>query len=164
MVDYVARYRKIVDKLIKNDFQGLKNRKIFINEANFFGLKYSAGVAYFLFFDFLTVNRKCRNYPHDAITGLMAHELSHLEEIKEMKFMDKIVFGISWLFTKKGKADFETLADKIAIEKGYGKYRHKLAEQIEKTSTKKHLKSRLAKGYLSSKQIKQYAIKIRKWR
>jgi len=163
MTDYSKKYRKIVDKLIKEDFRGLKNRKIFVNEVYFFGLKYSAGVAYFVFFDFLTVNKKCRGYSNGAVIGLMVHELSHLEEIQEMSFIEKIVFGFKWLFTKKRKAEFEASADKRTIEKGYAKNRYELAKYLEGKDTKEYLKSRIAKGYLSSKQIKSYAKKMEKW-
>src|SRR3989344_1164475 len=144
MNKYLGHYKKIVDELIKKSFSGLKNRKILVNEVYFFGLKYSAGVVYFVFFDLLAVNKKIRGYSKDAVIGLMAHELSHIEEIQEMDFIEKINFCFRWAFTSKRRADFETSADKRTIKKGYAKCRYKLAEQIEKTSTKEHLKSRKA--------------------
>jgi len=83
---------------------------------------------------------KAKNYSEDHLRGLLAHELAHYELILNMNFIEKLKFAFKWLFTKKGKAWFETEADKYAIF-----YRRK------------------DRGYLSSKQIKAYAKKIGKW-
>ncbi|MBU0958368.1 MAG: hypothetical protein KKB31_00340 [Nanoarchaeota archaeon] len=163
MVGNSVKYRKIVSGLIKKSFPKLNCFKIFVNEIPFFGVKYFAGYTYCIFFGLIMVNTNCKEYPKEAIVALLAHELSHAEEIREMSFIGLIKFGFKWFFTKKCKAEFETSADKRTIEKGYARGRYLLARHTEKKKDKESLKKKLEKGYLDSKQIKTYAKKIGKW-
>ena len=74
-----------------------------------------------------------------------------------MGFLKKITFAFEWLFTKKGKAKFETNADKYTIKKGFGKNLFELARIKESKWGKKDLNKRYKNGYLSPKQIKNYS-------
>ena len=136
---------------------------LIVSETNFFGLNYSAGYTYGLFFGMILVNKKCRNYSNKAIVGLMAHELSHGESLNKMNFRIFLKFLIKWMFTKKGKSEFETLADRMTIEKGYAQELYALRLNINKKATNERKKIIASKGYMSSKQIRQYAENIGKW-
>ena len=80
-----------------------------------------------------------------------------------MNYLEFILFGFRWIFTKKGRAWFETQADKMAIEKGYGKGLYLLVNKMEEKNSKAKMRWRRKFGYLSSKEIKAYAKKIGKW-
>lgn len=163
MNDYSKKYKKMVDKLVKKSFSKLRGKWIIVvsTQMNLMGIN-----AFFIPFGFgglIVVFEKSKNFNEIISTSLFAHELSHYETLLNMKFLEKIKSGFSWLFTKKGKADFETLADKYAISKGYGKGLYDMRLKIEKKRSKEGLLRIKNHGYLSSKQIKTYAQKIGKW-
>ncbi len=163
MNKYELKYKKIVDGLIEKSFPNLKGKKIFISDIKFQVRNASATVTYFGFCAWVVVWPASRKYSEKVLRGLFAHELSHYEVILNMDFLEKIKFAFRWLFTKKGKAWFETTADKYAIKKGYAREQHELAKIVEKGKSKEKLKKRHENGYLSSKEIKSYAKSIGKW-
>jgi len=77
--------------------------------------------------------------------------------------IEKVKFAFEWIFTKKGKRNFETAADKYAIEKGYARGLYSRVFSGEKDGPKEKIIRRNKVGYLTSEQIKLYAKKIRKW-
>ncbi len=156
-------YRKIVDGLIKKSFPKLKTRVIFLSKGKIFWIDCFAIVIYFILFSWIFVHPKMDKLPKNQITSVLAHELSHLDIIANLSFFRKVGFGFRWLFTKKGKIDFERNADLLVIKKGYGKGLFERVVQIEKEYNKEKLKKRKLRGYLDSKEIKKYAQKIGKW-
>jgi hypothetical protein len=78
-----------------------------------------------------------------------------------MNFLEKIKFAFAWVFTKKGKEDFERDADILTVKKGYGKERLKLEKESKKTYTRNQWKNK-RKGYLNPKQIKAHIKKFKK--
>jgi hypothetical protein len=161
MSKYAKKYRGIVKSLIRKDFPKLKRRLIPITEAKIFKLKYSAIAFYFLFFNWIIVHPKARKYSRDSLKALFAHELAHLDLIVNMNFFEKIKFAFGWLFTKKGRENFERDTDLHIVRKGYGEELIKLGKQSKKTYTKKDLKKK-RKGYLTPRQIKFYIKKFEK--
>jgi len=157
----MEEYKRIVDKLIDNSFPKLERRWIIVTENKIFNLKYSAITSYFLFFSWIAVHPKVRKYSKASLNALFAHELAHLDLIANMNLFEKIKFGFIWLFTKKGKENFERDADILVVKKGYGKERLELGKESKKTYTKKELE-RGRKGYLTPEQIKSYIKKFKK--
>jgi len=152
----VKRYRKILNKLINKSFIKLKRKKIILSETKYQINNVFAMVIYFGFFVWIIVFPIAKNYSINSLKAVLAHELSHYELILNMTFFEKLIFAFNWLFTKKGKAKFETDADKYAIDKGFGKGLLEYVKIIEKKRSKEDLKKRSKKGYLSSKEIQNY--------
>lgn len=163
MVNYKKKYQKIVDELVKKSFPALKHKHIILTIMNKQIKNAHASVSYFGFFIWIFMFPLSRKFSLDLIRPILVHELSHCEIIYNMSLLEKLRFAFRWLFTKRGKAWFETEADKNVIKKGYAKVHYKLVTHVEKIRTKAYLELRAQRGYLSSKQIKQYAIKIGKW-
>jgi len=149
------KYRKLLDEVLNKSFIKLK-KKVFLTESRFQIKQVHMMTTYFGFFVWITIFPLSKNYSDDSLKAILAHELSHYELIINMTFLEKIIFAFSWLFTKKGKAKFENDADKYAIGKGYEKGLFEFVRKIEKERSKGDLKKRSKKGYLSSKQIKNY--------
>lgn len=161
MKNYEEKYKKIVKNLIRKNFPLLKKKIIFISEKKLFNLKYSAITSYFIFFSWIIVHPKVQKYSKSSLDALFVHELAHINLIVNMNFIYKIKFMFRWLFTKKEKENFERDADILTVKKGYGKGRLKLKEESKKTYTRQQLK-KMRKGYLTSKQIKNYIKKFKK--
>ena len=151
MSKFAERYQKIADKLIKKNFPALQNFKIFLTEKKIFKFRYSGITTYFIFFGLIIIHPKARKYPDSALYALLVHELAHLDIIVRKNFWGKIKLAFKWYFTKKGKIDFETEADTLTVEKGYG---YGLVELGKIFSTQKDaIKNRSKHGYLTLKQI-----------
>ncbi len=149
------KYRKLMNEVINKSFIKLR-KKIILTESRFQIVKAHMAITYFGFFAWIVIFPFSKKHSINALKAILAHELSHYELIRNMTFKEKIIFAFSWLFTKKGKAKFETDADKYAIKKGYGKGLLESVKKIEKERSKEDLKKRSKKGYLSSKQIQNY--------
>ena len=161
MNKYTQKYKELVKRLIKKNFPRLKRRWIPLTEAKIFNLKYSAIAFYFLFFSWIIIHPKVRKYSRASLKALFAHEFAHLDLIANMNFFEKIKFAFIWLFTKRGKENFERDADIHAIKKGYGKGLIELRKQSKKTYTKEELKKG-RQGYLTIREIKSYIRKFKK--
>ena len=161
MNKYTKKYRRIVKELIKKDFPRLKIKWIPLTEAKIFNLKYSAIAFYFLFFNWIIVHPKVREYSGGSLKALFDHDLAHLDLIVNMNFFEKIKFAFIWLFTKRGKENFERDADIHVIKKGYSKGLIELRKQSKKTYTKEELKKG-RQGYLTIREIKFYIKKFKK--
>jgi hypothetical protein len=149
-------YKKLVKDIIDKDFPELKGKIVFVSEGKRPSRKFSAMIVYFIFFSWIIFHPKTKKYSRSALEAIAVHELSHLSIISNMNFFQKIKFAFGWIFTKKGKMDFERDADILTIKKGYGKGRIKAHEESSKTYNKKDLEKFGKKGYLSSKDIKIY--------
>lgn len=154
MEEYLKKYKKVIDGLIKKSFPKLKDKKIFISEVPNFK-KWNAGVWYFIFFNWILVCKKVRDYPIKELKALFAHELGHIEYFENLNLLEKMEYGLKWLFSKKIRAEFETKTDSLVIKKGYGKELLKLVQRGEKIRTKGERLKRKEQGYLTSNQIKK---------
>ena len=162
MNNYVEKYRKIVNRLINNSFPNLKNKEIIVTEFPNISKKYSAGAGEFLIFKWIIVLRKCRKYSNKALIGLLAHELSHCYITERMGLLEKFIYFIRWVFSKRMRAKAETQTDLITIKKGYGEELILLRKGISIGKTKEQLEERAKRGYLSLGEIKTYMKKLGK--
>ena len=156
-------YKRIVKELVEKSFVKLEKKIILVHGVNFQVSTAYASITYLGFMVWIVVFPFSKRCTLPEITSILAHELSHYELILNMGFKEKLKFAFRWLFTKKGKAWFEMRADQYAIEKGYARGLYSRVFGIEKKSKNERLKTRLKKGYLSSKEIKEYAKKIGEW-
>lgn len=156
-------YKKIVRKLVGKSFPRLSKRWIVVHGVNFQWKRFYAVVTYLGLMAWIVVFPLGKKCTKKGLEGVLAHELAHFEIIINMSILEKIKFGYRWLFFKKWKAWFETAADKYAIDKGYARGLYENVFRAEKKMTKKRFKYRSGKGYLSAKQIKDYAVKVGKW-
>ncbi len=154
-MNHTKRYRRIMNEVREKSFPNLKTKWILVSEIISLNSKYSAGIVDFIFFKWIALFKRCRNYSDDSIKALFAHELAHADIINKMSFPKKLKF-IVWLFSKRVRAKFETEADKLTIKKGYGIGLIKLKKEANKGKTKRQLVEKQKEGYLSVKQIKQY--------
>lgn len=150
------KYKKIMFELINKNFTKLKKRKIFLISSKFQKGNVSAAVFPFGFFDCIVIFPLARKYSINSLKALLAHELSHCELLVKMNPLQKINFAFSWAFTKKGKRNFERDTDKYVIKKGFKKELLELTKASERRIGKEGFRKRSKKGYLSSKQIKNY--------
>lgn len=152
---YVEKYRKIADELIKKSFSILKNKLIFIFEKKDKKLYY--GISYdFVLFKHIGIFKRSRKHSKKALKGLLAHELSHLENSTKMGFYRKIIYFAKWFFSKQTKAEYETMADILLVKKGYGREYSQFLTESLKGKNKEYLKRREERGYLSLKKVKEY--------
>ncbi len=155
MLKQSDKYQNIINKLINKSFPELKGKRIIISETKILDFNYSAGIFYFLFFFWIAVHPRSRNYSYEGLVGLFAHEISHLDLIAKMNLSQKLTFAFKWLFTKKQKRDFERDADLHTIKKGYGKNLFRFRNESSKTYSKEELKKVMSRGYLTSRQIEK---------
>jgi len=163
MNKYTKKYKKIVDKLVNKSFPELNKKLICVISTKIQFGKVFASMTYLGFMTLIIVFPLAKSCSSNELKSILAHELSHFEIILNMSFFEKISFAFKWLFTKKGKSNFETAADKYAIAKGYARGLFSKVKKTEKERTNVEIKERIKKGYLSPKQIKSYAQKIKKW-
>ena len=100
---------------------------------------------------------KSENISDYELKGLLAHELSHLEEYSRMSFHRFLAFAIHYLFSDNFKREVERATDVKTIEKGYGKellayHKYKLGKA--NTADLKHLEY----YYLGVEEIKMHLV------
>lgn len=156
-------YQKIVNDLVEKSFPNLRSKWIIVSCFKFQIKGYYAMVISFGFIAWIWVFPLIEKSSKKGLQAVLAHELGHLEVVKNMGFLKKLKFGFKILFTRRWKAWFENAADKCAIEKGYALGLYENVYRTEKERSKSYLKFRSSKGYLSSKEIKAYAKNIGKW-
>lgn len=159
MKNYKEFYKHLVDQIIEKSFPSLRNKLIFVNEIKIFNFRHSANTTYLIFLSFITIHPKVKKYPKKAIIALLAHELAHLDIIARKNLFRKISFAFNWLFTRKGKFNFERDADTLTVNKGYGKGLAKLVKLAKGSPSKERLKNKSKKGYLSEKEIRKFITK-----
>jgi len=93
------------------------------------------------------------NFSNSALKGVLAHELSHQINYKKIGLIRRLLFKIRYKnFEFRKKAERE--ADKITIERGFGKNLIQLLEESEKKFEKERF-SKIKKTHLSIKEIKE---------
>jgi hypothetical protein len=137
----------------------LAGKKIFITETK--DTRYSAMAVEFFFFKIIRVSTKSKKYSKSALKGMFAHELSHFSIIDSMNLFQNLSYFWRLPFSKKVRADFERKADILAIKKGYANELIALKKEDAKGRTKKDLKQKYSRGYLSPEEIRQYSRKIK---
>ncbi len=170
MNKYVKEYREIINNLVKKSFPSLRDKKIIVVEypkiifwASGFVANYPSWNTYLIF-----ISTKVRKQDKNLKTGILAHELCHLEFFKKTKMglLKLLIFGIkldiSWIFGKNPARENERQTDIQTIKKGYGKELLLTALNRKKKFFPKRLALVYKRGYLSPEEIKQYMLKIKK--
>ncbi len=164
MNEYVKRYSKIVNDLIKKSFPKLRDGNIRIFEIPEFLVWWVTG---FVFSKFIIVTRRLRKFDKKSQIGLFAHELCHVEDSQKRPFLLEFFYfmkeNLSWLFFTSSSRNVERETDLRVIRKGYARELYHFEVMSERKFSKKRLSKISAGGYLSSSQVKKYAKKIGKW-
>lgn len=82
----------------------------------------------------------------------MAHELSHLEMYKKWGFWRSVIFSFLQFFSTKIRRRIEAGADRLAIQKGYGKELYQARKRTLSKADDK-IKKLVKKYYLSLEEI-----------
>lgn len=150
------KYEKIVKELVNASFPALKNKKIHIRKSIF--SKYSASTKIDLFLGLsIWINPKYNIYNDFELKGLLAHELSHLEDwvIKGRwyRFVNKLRCFLSKDYLKK----YEKATDRRAICKGYRK--ELKAQRKKRWSIKDKNLEKIKNNYLTPEEIERVVCK-----
>jgi hypothetical protein len=120
-MDYVKKYRNIINELIKKDFPALKGQNIIVKEKNFI---YRAKVSYLPWGMRIIVGEKLRKFPEKSVRRILFHELCHLEIFKREGWFRTNLGWFSWIFKSresKIKCASEREANVLMIKKGHWK-------------------------------------------
>ena len=149
--------KRIIKRLIEKSYPSLKNTKIHFHTWK--QLRGSMMTFYFFSFWIFADSSKYNGANKKAITGVLAHELVHVEYLKQKNYFQKAIILIKYLLSPKFKRQFERETDRQTIRKGYGK---ELAETMRfrmQTASKKD-KEHLNKYYLSDKEINAIVVDV----
>jgi hypothetical protein len=117
-MDYIKRYRKIVNNFIKKDFPSLQGKKIIIKEEK---AKWRAHVNYYPWGMRLYISEKLRKFPLNSIKRIIFHELCHLEIFKEQGLIKTNVLYLLYMRSPKIRKKVEAEANILMIKKGHWK-------------------------------------------
>lgn len=112
-------YGEIVKRLIKKSFPSLKDKKIFIYESKW--VWYNADASYFLFFSVIRISPHVRKLSDKAKTGLLVHELCHLETFYEKGPVLTLIGTFLYFLSERIYRKVERKNDEKVVSKGYGK-------------------------------------------
>jgi predicted SprT family Zn-dependent metalloprotease len=157
--NYIQRYYKIVDHLIKNNFPILKDKKIKIYENK--RIRFSADTRRFPFFLRIRTNPILREHSDGMLIGIFAHELTHLEKFVNSSKFEYYILREFKIISKKFIKREEEETDKEVIKKGYAKELY--LQRKSRWGLKDRKIEKLKKFYISPDKIKNYAISIGKW-
>ncbi|MEK6875101.1 MAG: hypothetical protein AABX30_00265 [Nanoarchaeota archaeon] len=148
-------YRSIINKIINKSFPILKNKRIFI--IKFKSKIFVGGASHPLpFLRIIFINPTIKN---KYLKAILIHELCHLEVFEKRRWLKYCFIEIAYWFNKRLREKEEKDTDKLAIKKGYAKDIYDLCNYLRKDKNRKEL----IKYYLSPKEIRFYAKKIKKW-
>lgn len=150
-------YIRIIGKLINDSFPLLRNKKIhlFIFRFRFFAL--SVWIPPFI--RFIVMSTRTKEFNENIITGILAHELCHQERYLKLGAIKYLGFAVMFLVSRKAQANEERAADRLTIEKGYGRQLYELSEVSSKDKNHKSINAL----YMSSEEIKSYSESIGGW-
>jgi hypothetical protein len=137
MNNFEIKYNKLTKYLIDKSFHILKQDNIVVIEDK--NLPYRAMVISWPWKRQIIIGIKARRLSKQKLTGLLAHELCHLEMNKEKGFSWFLFMFIIWKLCKFSKICDKIIqknewnTDLLAIRKGYGKF----IIQIKKNQIKK---------------------------
>ena len=109
---------------------------------------------------FININKINKyQWPKKAVIGLFAHELSHMVSYKRRSFLGRVVFIWNYPFSAANKQKVEHEADRIAIERGYG--RELVQQRIHqfRDNDKKHVE-RQKKVYYRPETLEKMVLKL----
>jgi len=160
-MEFIDRYREIINELMDKSFPELKNIKIHLEikklENSSMWAKRTFLGKYIVIIDPL----KYKNANYNQIEGALAHEFVHFVDYKMqnifMFLLDKILYKFRGYKIKK-----ERETDRKAIQRGFAKQLYSNRKFRIKKSTKKYIKNILI-FYMSPNEIKSYAKSIGKW-
>lgn len=148
------RYEKIINELINSSFPILKNKKIKIKRSWF--SNFSASVSKELFFGVIIwINPKYDVYDDFELKGLLAHELSHLEDWEIWGRGYKLKNDWKCFFSSKYKEEYEKKTDIKVILKGYKDELR--AQRLKREGRKDKNFEKLKRFYLSVGDIDKIA-------
>lgn len=149
-------YKKLVNEVIKKSFPSLKNKPLIIKELN--NSRYTAKTVCIRNKIIIKISPRMDTYLVKLNKGVLAHELSHMEDWCSMGWFNfYILRDLKMCFDKYIKEE-EIRADKIMIQKGYGKSLYLQRKHRFKSKNSKDVKIR--KNYWSPDEIKSYAQSI----
>ena len=93
------KYDRIIKELVNKSFSILKNKKIIIKRA-FFSI-YSAETKRVFSRLYISINPKYDIYNNFELKGVLAHELSHLEDFVSFSFFEMIIHSVKYVFSLK---------------------------------------------------------------
>jgi len=164
MANYIRKYGKMVDELVKKSFPELKSCKIrFIEVPRFFPFWSFVQRGFGSFFIFL--NKVYRKLDDNAVKGGLAHELCHIVLDHQYRgglndFLHNFIKYWSSSFNTKMSRKIETEVDREVIRRGYAGPLLASHNAGETFFSKKIVEMLHARGYLTPEQIKSYAKKI----
>ena len=148
-----------MNSLIQHSFPNLKNKKIKIYESK--NLKFSADAKKFPWTLRIRTNPRLRKYSKKFLTGLFAHELSHLEKFVNDSWFEYYILRDFKTMSKRFIKNEEKETDKQAIRKGYAKELY--LQRSSRWNAKGKKIEKIRKLYISPNEIKKYALSIGKW-
>lgn len=153
MQNYKQEYYKILNKLINDSFISLKRKKIIILESRFSNLMGMA-LRPLPMLNLIILNKDVRNKCVEYKTGLIVHELSHIDLYQKISWVRYLYEGILYLTSRKFRSENEWETEKHAIKKGYVKQVCHYSKEREEF--------RIKYGYMTSKLILDYAASLEK--
>jgi len=118
-MNYIEKYRKIVNELIKKNFPILNGLKIIVKEQNF---RYRAKVSYLPWGMKITVGEKLRKFPEKSVRRILFQELCHLEIFQREGFFKTNILSLKYILSSR---DYKILfksekdANILMIKKGH---------------------------------------------
>jgi len=96
-----------------------------------------------------------KKFSATALKGALAHELSHQIHYKNKSLIYRLLFGLRYRKNRKFKEFAEKEADRIAIERGFGKELIALWNEYKLQLGKERFETRIKPFHLSEKEIKK---------
>jgi hypothetical protein len=145
----MSKYDKEINEVINHSFPSLKGHRIIVFENNKI---YGARGIYLYFFSVFVFGRKTSK--RGVSKGGLAHELSHIEMFKKWGFWKSAFLSFLQFFSTRIRRKIEAGADRMAIQKGYGKELY-IARRRTLTDSNERIKKMVDKYYLSLDEIKR---------
>lgn len=151
MKKHMKQFRDILNIIINDSFPNLKKKKIYIFESKFSKLKGMA-LRPLPWVYLIILNNDVKDKDMEYKTGLMAHEISHLDLYSRISWPRYLYEGLLYITSRKFRSKNEWETEKNAIKKGYVK-------QVFHYS-KERIEFRERYGYMSCESIKEYAASL----
>lgn len=148
MENYIQKYEKILNELIKKHFPLLKNKRISIVEKE---IEYRAKASHFPKRFKITLSTQLRKFPEHKVKRILTHELCHIEIFSKHSWIKTNIEFVFYLLSKKVRNSVEKEANILMIQKGFGKdvlvaRKENIFRGLEYSLTEKEIKN-LIRGY-----------------
>lgn len=165
--EYMKQYRKIVDELIAESYPLLRNKKIRIKEYGVLNFPWYFITTGYAGYHLVGINKKTRKYDDLVKKGLIAHELSHVENVEKyltknllINILGIIYYGLKYMISAALDPSYsrqiETENEIATIQRGYGKELIAVANMREREFPKWKLSRVYKRGYLKAEEIQHY--------